>query len=174
MELGYLYPDHQTGLLPQVPHPDVLGPIIQLKTLKRKKYARGWVRDLQDTSVPRGKRRGSFKNPNCLLKQRTQGVPLTHHGPRMHICVRCTSKGRWRLDTWSFKTVFQQLCDFPPLSKYSPFLIEVCKESESELAQLCPTLCDPMDCSLPGFSVHGVFCAGGLEWVAISSSRGSS
>ena len=41
-------------------------------------------------------------------------------------------------------------------------------------AQSCPTLCDPMDCSLPGFSVHGIFQAGILEWVAISFSRGSS
>ena len=32
-------------------------------------------------------------------------------------------------------------------------------ESESEVAQSCPTLCDPMDCSLPGFSVHGIFQA---------------
>ena len=38
----------------------------------------------------------------------------------------------------------------------------------------CPTLCDPMDCSLPGFSVHGIFQARVLEWVAISFSRGSS
>ena len=46
--------------------------------------------------------------------------------------------------------------------------------SESEVAQLCPTLCDPMDCSLPGSSVHGIFQAGVLEWVAIVFSRGSS
>ena len=38
--------------------------------------------------------------------------------------------------------------------------------SESEVAQSCPTLCDPMDCSLPGFSVHGVFQARVLEWGA--------
>ena len=44
----------------------------------------------------------------------------------------------------------------------------------SEFAQSCPTLCDPMDCSLPGFSVHGIFQARVLEWVAISFSRGSS
>ena len=37
-----------------------------------------------------------------------------------------------------------------------------------------PTLCDPMDCSLPGSSVHGIFQARVLEWGAISSSRGSS
>ena len=40
--------------------------------------------------------------------------------------------------------------------------------------QSCPTLCDPMDCSLPGFSIHGIFQARILEWVAISFSRGSS
>ena len=44
----------------------------------------------------------------------------------------------------------------------------------SEIAQLCPTLCDPMDCNLPGSSVHGILQARILEWVAISSSRGSS
>ena len=47
-------------------------------------------------------------------------------------------------------------------------------ESESEVAQSCPTLCDPMDCSLPGSSVHGIFQASVLEWIAISFSRGSS
>ena len=47
-------------------------------------------------------------------------------------------------------------------------------ESESEVAQSCPTLCDPMDCSPPGSSVHGIFQARVLEWVAISFSRGSS
>ena len=40
--------------------------------------------------------------------------------------------------------------------------------------QSCPTLCDPMDCSPPGFSVHGILQARILEWVAMSSSRGSS
>ena len=35
-------------------------------------------------------------------------------------------------------------------------------------AQSCPTLCDPMDCSLPGFSFHGIFQARILEWVAMS------
>ena len=43
--------------------------------------------------------------------------------------------------------------------------------SESEVAQLCPTLCDPIDCSLPGSSVHGIFQAIVLEWIAISFSR---
>ena len=47
-------------------------------------------------------------------------------------------------------------------------------ESESEVVKLCPTLWDPMEYSRPGSSVHGIFQARKLEWVAISLSRGSS
>ena len=53
-------------------------------------------------------------------------------------------------------------------------LLNILKESESEVAQLCPTLCNPMDCSQSGSSVHGIFQARVLEWVAIAFSRGSS
>ena len=45
-------------------------------------------------------------------------------------------------------------------------------KSESEVAQSCPTLSDPMDCSLPGSSVHGIFQARVLEWGAIVFSAG--
>ena len=48
----------------------------------------------------------------------------------------------------------------------------IVRKKESEVAQLCPTLCDPMDCSLPGCSVHGIFQAKILEWITISFSRG--
>ena len=41
-------------------------------------------------------------------------------------------------------------------------------KSENEVAQSCPTLSDPMDCSLQGSSVHGIFQARVLEWVAIA------
>ena len=47
-------------------------------------------------------------------------------------------------------------------------------ESESEVAQSCLTLCDPMDCRPPGSSVHGILQARILEWADISFSRGSS
>ena len=43
-----------------------------------------------------------------------------------------------------------------------------------QLLQLCPTLCDPIDCSPPGSSVRGILQASILEWVAIPSSRGPS
>ena len=44
-------------------------------------------------------------------------------------------------------------------------------KSEREVAQSCPTLSDPMDCSLPGCSVHGIFQARVLEWGAIAFSK---
>ena len=47
-------------------------------------------------------------------------------------------------------------------------------ESETEVTQSYPTLCDPMDCSPPGSSIHWILQARILEWVAISFSRGSS
>ena len=46
-------------------------------------------------------------------------------------------------------------------------------KNESEVAQSCPTLSDPMDYSLPGSSVHGIFQARVLEWGAIAFSEGN-
>ena len=57
-----------------------------------------------------------------------------------------------------------------PVNRLESFLHQVIEY----IAQSCPTLCDPMDCSLPGFLVHGIFQARVLEWVAISFSRRSS
>ena len=48
------------------------------------------------------------------------------------------------------------------------------EEGEERVAQLCWTLCDPMDCSPPDSSVHGIFQATILEWVAVSFSKASS
>ena len=57
-------------------------------------------------------------------------------------------------------------CQIATLSRII-FLLQCMKgKSESEVAQSCPTLCDPMVCSLPGSSVHGI-----LEWVAIAFSQ---
>ena len=57
-----------------------------------------------------------------------------------------------------------------PHQKKSIFDARMCAKS----LQLSPTLCEPMDCNPPGSSVHGIPQARTLEWVAISSSRGSS
>ena len=52
------------------------------------------------------------------------------------------------------------------------FLLQCRKvKSESEVTQSCPTLSDPMDCSLPGSSIHGIFQARVLEWGAIAFSK---
>ena len=62
-----------------------------------------------------------------------------------------------------------QGCIFSPT-----YLTYMQSETETEVAQSCPTLCNPMYCSLPCSSIHGIFQARILEWVAISFSRGSS
>ena len=53
-------------------------------------------------------------------------------------------------------------------------LPKLVSDSDSEVAQTCLTLCDPVDCRPPGSPVHGISQARILEWVAISFSRGSS
>ena len=52
--------------------------------------------------------------------------------------------------------------------------IHVVTDLMAEFAESCPTLCDPVDCSPPGSSIHGILQARILEWGAISFSRGSS
>ena len=77
-----------------------------------------------------------------------------------------------------------RLCATPQMAGYHPwdspgkntgvgfhFFLQCMKvKSEIEVALSCPTLCDSMDCSLPGSSIHGIFQARVLEWVAISYS----
>ena len=69
-----------------------------------------------------------------------------------------------------------------PLSLHSPgkntgvgchFLLQCMKvKSKSKVSQSCPTLSNPVDCSLPGSSIHGIFQAKVLEWGAIAFSGG--
>ena len=58
-----------------------------------------------------------------------------------------------------------------PCSLEEKLMTNLESESESEVPQSCPTLCDPMDYSLSGSSVHGILQARVLEWVAISFSK---
>ena len=69
--------------------------------------------------------------------------------------VHGVAKSRARLSDFTFT--------FFPVSTCSLII----HKKEREVSQSCPTLCDPMDCSLPGSSVHGIFQARVLEWVAI-------
>ena len=83
------------------------------------------------------------------------------------------------LQIWLMAYSFISHCTLKKCSAYSRFSIafwtgqrEIVKWSE--VAQSCPTLCDSVDYSSPGSSVHGILQARILEWVAISFSRGSS
>ena len=62
-------------------------------------------------------------------------------------------------------------CGFSPSILIST-LLSLIKITEVLVAQLCATLCDPLDCSPPGSSAHGILQARTLEWVAILFSRG--
>ena len=66
------------------------------------------------------------------------------------------------------KTDFPSPVATAEFSKFAGLLSKAL--SESEVAQSCPTLCDPKDCSLPGSSIHGIFQARVLEWDAIAFS----
>ena len=86
------------------------------------------------------------------------------------------SNGLWRMSTsWMEDEVSEidlskEIREFVNREKR----IKISLSTETEVAQSCPTLCDPTDCSLPGSSIRGVSQARILEWVAISSSRESS
>ena len=70
-----------------------------------------------------------------------------------------SAQAAWSLSHWTTREV--------PISV-------TLEQKESEVAQSCPTLCNPIDCSLPGSSVHGIFQVLVLDWIAVSFSRGSS
>ena len=99
---------------------------------------------------------------NCgLLTSRLAPLKITFHtAVREEISLKHTVD---RVTCW-----LNHLMGSQPQNKKSKLLCSVCS-----VAQSCPTLCDPMDCSPPGFPVHGIFQARILEWVAISFSRGS-
>ena len=97
-----------------------------------------------------------------LLLERKAMTDLLSHFSHVRLCVTpkmaahqaTLSLGFSRQEHWSG-------LPFPSLMR----------ESESEVAQSCPTLSDPMDCILPGSSVHGIFQARVLEWGAIAFSK---
>ena len=86
-------------------------------------------------------------------------------------------KNNWHKQAKPGKTILFALASKLPhkVAHFCSFLSRASqKVKETEVAQLCLTLCNPLDCSLPGSSFHGIFQARILEWVAISFSRGSS
>ena len=115
---------------------------------------------------------------------------IEDQGPVLSAILVPFDSNRFMLCPWAM-SFFQKLCPapFPPVTQVQrgdrgaglSLFISLGHHNKvprlgslNEVAQSCPTLCDPMDCSPSGSSVHGIFQARVLEWVAISISRGSS
>ena len=92
--------------------------------------------------------------------QALQSRSHTLHFPVFQYCLENPS--------FFFMSLFK--CLLPPELTVMNHEFSIC----AKLLQSCPTLCNPMDCNPSGSSVHGIFQARTLGWVAISSSRGSS
>ena len=116
-----------------------------------------------------GKIWGAFKNPIKVISQtkeiRTCAGEDWTSPPLFDWAISMCQQG-WKPWTSSWRSKRCSMV-FSVLQWKSLF-------KRSEVAQSCLTLCDPMDCNLPGSSLHGILRARVLEWVAISFSRGSS
>ena len=77
------------------------------------------------------------------------------------------SNSLWGVESHQHQQVWKRI-----LPRWSLQMTHMCMHAK--LLQLCPTLCDPKDCSLPGSSVHGIPQARILKWAAMPSSRGFS
>ena len=99
------------------------------------------------------------KKKKFILNQKTK-IRI----PSLVMLLRLEEQHSHRLRRQLHVHLSQQTVNF-----YSVLYTAMCVHAHS-----CPTLCDPLDCSMPGSSVHGIFQARILKWVAISSSRRSS
>ena len=109
---------------------------------------------------------GSGRSP-----QEENGNPLQYSS-----LEKPMDRGAWWATVHGITTVGQNLATKQQQQQWSSNHTpgHISKVKESEVTQSCLTLCDLMDCSLLGFSMHGIFQARVLEWVAISFSKGSS
>ena len=97
------------------------------------------------------------------LNLHSAAVWLTCNDNNTHVAVQLPNGVRLFVNPW---TAAQQASLSSTVSwSLLKFMSKIPRKSESEVAQSCPTLCDPMDCSPPGSSIHGIFQAKILEWV---------
>ena len=110
------------------------------------------------------KRHTGGKKTNTCHKYNTVLLLLLSHFSRVRLCATPQTVAHQALPSLGFsRQEHWSGLPFPsPIMK---------GKSESKVAQSCLTLCDPMDCSPPGSSVHGIFQARVLEWVAIAFSN---
>ena len=106
------------------------------------------------------------------------GMPLTEEllgtnadgSKNEDYCIYCYKDGKFLQDC-TMDEMIEHCAHQAPPSLGCHFLLQCMKvKSESEVAQSCLTLHDPMDCSLPGSSTHGIFQARVLKWGAIAFS----
>ena len=138
----------------------------------------GWgsdgVRPPQRNSQHREQNPACIKKSTQAVEQQSQGTPRGHL-PSWRYCPHSRPKpaAPWGNPETLRYFLAQYTTAFP--SWPAPVQAAPCPRSGLvQVAQSCATLCDPMDCSLPGSSVQGILQARILEWVAISFSRGSS
>ena len=119
----------------------------------------------------------SFSRGSSQPRDQTQvstlqadSLPVEPQGKAMNTGVGSLSllQGIFQTQRWNPCFPHWKADSFPLSHRGNPLKVKV------SVAQLCPTLCNPVDCSPPGSSVHGILQARILEWVAISFSRGSS
>ena len=91
-----------------------------------------------------------------------------HRGSGRHIGEHSFSSSGWLLEFLPSQPSLHSSGAITTLPPSLPLMLSNRKGKESEVSQLCLTLCDPTDSSLPGSSIHGIFQARVLEWVAIS------
>ena len=100
------------------------------------------------------------------MTSRGVGSPKQNNQVSVPACIGNIQKLALGLSGLANKNSGHPIFEFQ-LNNRSCFIMRVCAQSD-------PTFCNPTDCSPPGFSVHGISQASILEWIAISSSRGSS
>ena len=171
-------PSPNISLKPQIIHPNsyILAHTAcvgghQGRWVHRGPQQRGWA-ETQDRANSWGRSWGRDTCPR-LCPERGAGEEEQPSGGRVPLPLPRGEPGSRRLREQTQTTALgpeasglAQLC--------LPQGLLHCFLPGSEVSQSCPTLCNPMDCSLPSSSVHGIFQARILEWVAISFSRGSS
>ena len=136
-------------------------------TAQRVTKSQTWPNDYEGMQVwlcTSGTNSGNILSTSEDLPEPGNHQTLSHNGTFMPgLCISILKDKTLLIYAFSFKGVS---CMYGCNGSWCNLCVLV--------AQLCPSLCDPMDCSLPGFSVHEILQARILEWVAISFSRESS
>ena len=112
----------------------------------------------------------------CIYWGELGGVtgPCAGLESRCHYASHAVGSGRWVQMGRNWKSTFYSLGHISQVLRLIVLHVFTSLELLLLVAQSCPTLCDPVVCSLPGSSVHGIFRSRILEWVAMPFSRGSS